>query len=616
MFQYILVAVDGSASSLRAADAAIELAALLHARLDIISVEETAPRYVATHEENAREQAAVVSYYGRLQAPLRRKAEQSGIRTQGVILSGHEGQSILHYIKEQHCDLLVLGAQGHSGVWGAFLGSTADKLVSHAPCSTLVIRSRPGKALFKQVLVALDGSPLSWQALQVSLGLGKLMGGSVHILSVIESLKAPPVSSMAPAVTSNAIGWDWAAYFQHIQALAVAEIHVAGLKSEAATHQGSASKTMAAVAREKGVDLLVLGATGQEHPWSPTTGGTARKVANEASCAILIVRPLVVQLCVRDAMASNVATVMPETELSVVIRKLVDDGEKILVVVNDERRVSGIITLGHLLSHNEVFRHLDLQRVAGTAHLHQYVDQLLTTGTAKTAADVMHKYPLVVMDDVSLDEAARRMDAEHVTRMPVVNAVQQLVGLLDQANLLQYFADQSDLPEMAVMNPAIQSQAFPRTVGECMLLQAPLVTTATPLFEVLRQVQETPSRRAIVIDGDGKAIGVIADSDILAARGFMTRHNPVMALAGRLSLRFPEEFLRRVSSSGPLVAQQVMRPRLYAVTPAAPVAEAVRLMLEQRIKRLVVVDEQGKPLGLVDRQQMLRALIEGGTSSS
>ena len=55
-----------------------------------------------------------------------------------------------------------------------------------------------------------------------------------------------------------------------------------------------------------------------------------------------------------------------------------------------------------------------------------------------------------------------------------------------------------------------------------------------------------------------------------------------------------------------------MRPYLFAVTPATLVTEAVRIMLAHQIKRLVVVDEAGKPLGLVDRQQLLRSLAEGG----
>ncbi len=63
MFQHVLVAIDGSESSLRAAGIAIDLAILLHARLDILSVEETAPRYIATQEESNREHLAAVAHF-------------------------------------------------------------------------------------------------------------------------------------------------------------------------------------------------------------------------------------------------------------------------------------------------------------------------------------------------------------------------------------------------------------------------------------------------------------------------------------------------------------------------------------------------------------------------
>jgi len=46
LFQHPLVAVDGSESSLRAAEVAIDLSALLGVSLDILSVEETLPQYV------------------------------------------------------------------------------------------------------------------------------------------------------------------------------------------------------------------------------------------------------------------------------------------------------------------------------------------------------------------------------------------------------------------------------------------------------------------------------------------------------------------------------------------------------------------------------------------
>ena len=75
----------------------------------------------------------------------------------------------------------------------------------------------------------------------------------------------------------------------------------------------------------------------------------------------------------------------------------------------------------------------------------------------------------------------------------------------------------------------------------------------------------------------------------------------------------PEDIFRRRPSQHLLTAQQIMRPRLFTATPATSLVDAVHLMLSNHIKRLVIVNEEGKPLGLVDRQQLLRSLVEGGT---
>jgi len=611
MFQQLLVALDGSESSLKAASIAIELATFLHARLDLLSVEETTPRYVATQEESNREHLAAIEHFEKLQAPIRQRAELRGVQVRCAVLSGHEGQAVLDYIVEHGCDLLVLGHQGHSGVWGTFLGSTADKLVNHAPCSVLVVRPKTGRSLFKHILVALDGSPLSWQAFRVSLQLAKAPGATLATVSIIEGPVTPPVENASISQSASpAMRWDWTTYFQQAQAFAVAQAQLAGLTLEAITREGHASSVLTARALEGNYDLLILGATGQEHPWSSTTGGTARKVANETRCAVMLVRPSISQQRVRDVMATEVASVRAHTPLPEVITWLIERGVKLLTVVNEERHVLGVITLGNLLTRHDAYRHLDLLQVTDTTEkLAQYLRQFLAMET--TAADVMVAHPFVLTENTSIEDASRWMISQRITRMPVVNTNQNLVGMLDQANLLRYYSDTSAASESRTSTEDAKQAVQARTVGEVAISKAPVVSLGTPLFEVLRQVQETSFRRVIVVDDQDKAVGVIADRDILAARGLETRRNPIMALAGRFSLRIPDEVFRRRLTSGLQVAQQIMRPRLYAVTPATSVSEAVHLMLTHQIKRLVVVDEAGKPLGLVDRQQLLRSLVEG-----
>ncbi len=212
---------------------------------------------------------------------------------QCTIRSGHEGQTILAYASEQHCDLLIIGSQGHVSVWGTALGGTAEKLVGHTSRSLLVVRETPGQRPYRHLLVALDGSPLSWQAFKVSIHLAKALGASLRAVSVIEGPPTPPAD---PLTSSSVAGeraphWDWHAYFQQTQMLVTARAALAEVPIDVTTREGHASSVLIEVARAESSDLLILGATGLEHPWSATTGGTARRVANEAPCAMLLFSP-------------------------------------------------------------------------------------------------------------------------------------------------------------------------------------------------------------------------------------------------------------------------------------------------------------------------------------
>jgi universal stress protein E len=609
MFQRLLLALDGSDSSLRAADSALELAALLQASLDILSVEETLPRYVGATEAYAREHQAAVMYFEQLHQPIRRRAAERGIQVRSTILSGHEVQTILAYLTEHACDCLILGAQGQSSILRPFLGSTADKVINHAPCSVLIVRAGAGKAHIRRFLLAFDGSPLSWKAFQESLALAQLQHASLHLLSVATEPKVPRSGSTGPlSAVPTTTGPLWSSYLQRMQERARAQAQQAGVTVEGTIREGPASGSLIQAAQQDSYDLIILGATGHEHPWSATLGGTARKIANEAPCSVLIVRLVHTQHNVGHLMKTDVATVTSQTPLPEVVSQLVDQRIKLLVVVGKAQHVQGIITLGSLFAHDQVFQHLDLQRAAHTQHLGDYVSQLFTP--AQTAGEVMNRQPLVVQDTATIEAAAHWMDLHHVSRMPVVNAEGKLVGMLDQADLLQYY---TDIPASPGTPEESQEDLQPeqiQTVGDTTLLQVPLIAHDTPLTEVLPTVQTTPLHRAIVIDNDGKAIGVIADRDILATYGQTSHRNAFVTIASRFALRLPEGWTNPRTATGPLTAQQGMRPRLLTVMPSTSLAEALQVMLTEHVKRLVVVDDQQKPLGLIDRQHVLRTLLE------
>ena len=139
MFKKILVAYDGSKGSERALNMAINLAREQESDLWVLSVAEHLPRYPATIAETDEALRTEEQALTHIQHKARMLAEEEGVAVQMVTRAGHAGQAIIRAATEGHCDLLVLGRSGHSEVWGRFMGSTADKVSRHAPCSVLIV---------------------------------------------------------------------------------------------------------------------------------------------------------------------------------------------------------------------------------------------------------------------------------------------------------------------------------------------------------------------------------------------------------------------------------------------------------------------------------------------
>jgi len=139
MYRRIAVGVDGSEGSRRALEAAISMARAVKAELFLISIEEL-PRYPATIDEIDGEQRASEKFFHEIQQEALARVNTVGLVAHGQIRPGHAAQALPHYAMEVGADLLVIGHSGHSGIWGRLLGTTADKVVDHAPCSVLIVR--------------------------------------------------------------------------------------------------------------------------------------------------------------------------------------------------------------------------------------------------------------------------------------------------------------------------------------------------------------------------------------------------------------------------------------------------------------------------------------------
>lgn len=146
-FQRILVAVDFSAESRWALACAAELAARFDASLMLVHVVEphfgppdadlsalTGPgQEVAEHAEAKLELNALGE---QMLGPCR--------VVETVVRSGLAFFEITEAAKALSADLIVVGTHGYTGLKRALLGSTAEKIVRHAPCPVLVARAGGG----------------------------------------------------------------------------------------------------------------------------------------------------------------------------------------------------------------------------------------------------------------------------------------------------------------------------------------------------------------------------------------------------------------------------------------------------------------------------------------
>lgn len=140
MYKKILVAYDGSEGARKALAAGINLAQIHQAELFALAVEEKLPKFPGTIDEVQEEKELANKYYGQLLAEARQQAQEAGLKLKTLLRAGHPAKTIVQVAKEGNFDLLLVGHTGLSAVWAAFLGTTAEKVSRHAPCSVLIVR--------------------------------------------------------------------------------------------------------------------------------------------------------------------------------------------------------------------------------------------------------------------------------------------------------------------------------------------------------------------------------------------------------------------------------------------------------------------------------------------
>jgi nucleotide-binding universal stress UspA family protein len=143
----ILVAIDGSPQSDKAAEEAVRLASASGARfkskvyailvlpsMRTPSFTDFFPSLPATERPDWEEKRKRIFFV------VEKAAAEAGVVLENVVVYGDPAEEILSYAEQEEIDVLVIGSSGAGRVKRTFLGSVSTKVAMHARQSVYIVR--------------------------------------------------------------------------------------------------------------------------------------------------------------------------------------------------------------------------------------------------------------------------------------------------------------------------------------------------------------------------------------------------------------------------------------------------------------------------------------------
>jgi CBS domain-containing protein len=228
-----------------------------------------------------------------------------------------------------------------------------------------------------------------------------------------------------------------------------------------------------------------------------------------------------------------------------------------IYVADRENRVTGMLTdfdllTGEWLSTDEVS---------------------LSAMRSMTAGELMSTPPATIEAEAPIAEAARLMKDKDFKRLLALQDGQE-VGVLSISDLIASLAP---------------SRINRGTVADVMSRIMLVCRKETPVSEIARGLTYAGYRSVLVVNGDGRPIGVVSGLDFLDA----------IQDASQLHV----------------AAEKVMHPAL-TIEPTASLREAADMMIEQHHHRLIVVDPDdhgAMPIGIISSVDIVAEMAQPGS---
>ncbi len=140
------------------------------------------------------------------------------------------------------------------------------------------------------------------------------------------------------------------------------------------------------------------------------------------------------------------------------------------------------------------------------------------------------------------------------------------------------------------------------TVDSVMTKQVVTARLNTPFKELVELMAEHRVSGLPVVDRNGKLVGVVSEADTLAKQEFQGGTSARPWFAGRLRRA-------RWHKSAGLAASELMTTPAVTIGAGESVSAAARLLAQKKVRRLCVLDEDGRLAGIVSRRDVITTFL-------
>ena len=303
---------------------------------------------------------------------------------------------------------------------------------------------------------------------------------------------------------------------------------------------------------------------------------------------------------VKDIMKTPACTVSVKTPVNQVVQILLSSHFTGVPVVDENNRPQGVISQGDLIYRAKMPLRLGILASTDPARMKgvmKFLSQL-------SAEKIMTRPAVCIREDRWLIDAVDLMLNKSLKRLPVTDASGELSGILSRQDI--FHMTTLEQPDWQAFNRQnIQVKNLYR-ISDIMRRDTHKVYPDTPVMDIIHVIDSDDIQRVAVVDTDGHFLGLISDKELFSAFVDQTaslwelfvRNLPLKEKRKKAEIVYPDILSK--------TARDVMNTKCMTVLENASIDDAISIIVSLGVKRLPVVDLDGKFKGMISRDSLLR----------